>query len=35
MINCHDEILTFYKKKVRLDTFSRESLKTARDNVFE
>jgi hypothetical protein len=31
MIDCHDDILTFYKKNVRLDTFSRDSLKTARD----
>lgn len=31
MIDCHDHILTFYRKKVRLDTLSREELKTARD----
>jgi hypothetical protein len=31
MIDCHDDILTFYKKQVRLDTFSKDSLKTARD----
>jgi hypothetical protein len=31
MIDCHNDLLTFYKKQVRLDTFSKESLKTARD----